>query len=261
MKLSALLAVPLLSSFLPFAALAQGHRGPDYKRHHEIAKRSSGDMQLHKRFSNARFTYFAVGLGACGRYNVPSDFIVALNAAQFGGGYPGPNCFKSITISFGGKSAQATIMDQCPGCPYGGLDLSVGLFRYFSDLSAGVIHGEWHFNGGGGSPPPQTRKASPTPTPAYTPPTTTRRRTTTTTRDDPTTRDDRTTTSTSTTRSRTSTDDSTTSTSSTVNIAAGGIAVPTGTVPAPSAGDPQNLEGMSEVVLNIADLIKTGSTV
>lgn len=40
------------------------------------------------------------------------DKIVALNVAQYGGGYPGPYCFKSITIWYGGKTAQATIMDK-----------------------------------------------------------------------------------------------------------------------------------------------------
>ncbi|KAI0049697.1 hypothetical protein FA95DRAFT_1478562, partial [Auriscalpium vulgare] len=63
----------------------------------------------------------------------------------FGGGYPGPNCFKSITISFGGKSTQATIQDECPGCPYGGLDLTEGLFKFFAPESVGVLMGEWTF--------------------------------------------------------------------------------------------------------------------
>jgi hypothetical protein len=90
---------------------------------------------------------FPLGLGACGQYNQPSDFIVALNQDQFGPGYPGPHCFESITLTCNGKTAHATIMDEvrslfrarprprvlivctkCPGCPYAGLDLSEGLF-------------------------------------------------------------------------------------------------------------------------------------
>jgi hypothetical protein len=35
-----------------------------------------------------------------------------MNVAQYGDGYPGPLCFKSITIWYGGKTAQATIMDK-----------------------------------------------------------------------------------------------------------------------------------------------------
>ncbi|KAH7912136.1 plant expansin [Hygrophoropsis aurantiaca] len=139
-----------LSISLPLIAAAEhGHHWS--RRHGEIAHRARGDVDIHKRaFSNSRFTFYDVGLGACGKYNSPGDFIVALNVHQYGGGYPGPQCFKSITISFGGKTAQATIMDECMGCPYGGLDFSRGLFDYFSSESAGVIYGDWWFNDGSG---------------------------------------------------------------------------------------------------------------
>ena len=88
-------------------------------------------------------------------------------AKQFdvGGGYPGPQCFKFITMKYKGKTAKAQIMDrvirhwrfelllilqcQCPGCPYGGLDLSEGLFSHFSDLSEGVLSGSWSFTSTG----------------------------------------------------------------------------------------------------------------
>ncbi|PVF95567.1 hypothetical protein CPB86DRAFT_671622, partial [Serendipita vermifera] len=86
--------------------------------------------------------------GACGQYNVPSDFIVALNAAQFEiGGYPSPQCGRGITIHYGGRSAHATVMDECPfgACNFGDLDLSQGLFEYFAPTSAGVFYMEWEF--------------------------------------------------------------------------------------------------------------------
>jgi len=153
--------------------------------HRDIAHRAPGEMHVYdKRFSNTRFTYYDVGLGACGKYNVASDFIVALNSAQFGGGYPGPHCFQTITISYGGKSTQATIMDECPGCPYGGLDLSRGLFDFFASESMGVLYGSWNFNGGsggggGGDPPPhttthKTTHYDPPPTSTWTPKSTTK---------------------------------------------------------------------------------------
>lgn len=50
--------------------------------------------------------------GACGETNVATDYIVALNTDQFGTGYPGPYCGKTITMSYGGKTATATIMDS-----------------------------------------------------------------------------------------------------------------------------------------------------
>ena len=51
---------------------------------------------------------------------------------------------------------------QCQKCPYGGLDLSVGVFDYFTWPGAagdpvsdpGVIYGSWWPSNGGGSAPP-----------------------------------------------------------------------------------------------------------
>ncbi|KAG1734524.1 hypothetical protein EDB19DRAFT_1155987 [Suillus lakei] len=135
-----------LFAIIPFSfANTQGYHWG--RRRQEVAIRARGDVDVVKRsFDDARFTFYDVGLGACGEYNVASDFIVALNADQYGSGYPGPECFLSITISYGGKTAQAVIMDECVGCPYGGLDFSRGLFDYFASESEGVIYGSWSFN-------------------------------------------------------------------------------------------------------------------
>ncbi|KAF9476345.1 hypothetical protein BDN70DRAFT_882602 [Pholiota conissans] len=113
--------------------------------HNGVAKRMHGDLA--KRVSGARWTFYDVGLGACGQTNVASDFIVALNSNEFGSGYPGPHCFKQIQMTYNGKTAVATIMDECPGCPTGGLDLSRGLFTHFDSEDKGVIYGEWSFVG------------------------------------------------------------------------------------------------------------------
>ena len=70
-----------------------------------------------------------------------SEFTVAVNSGQLnaaGGGYPNPLCGQTITISYGGKTTQATIQDECPTCPWGGLDLSMGLFSFFADQGTGV---------------------------------------------------------------------------------------------------------------------------
>ncbi|KAJ3742138.1 RlpA-like double-psi beta-barrel-protein domain-containing protein-containing protein [Lentinula detonsa] len=132
-----------------------------------LAKREAASFRketsLEKRFDNSRFTYYADGLGACGQTNQPSDFIVALNSAQYNGGQ---YCFQMITITVGDKSTQAQIMDECPGCPYGGLDFSEGLFQYFASLDEGVLTGSWNFDSGATS-------TSETPTSTYTPPTST----------------------------------------------------------------------------------------
>lgn len=101
-----------------------------------------------------------------------SDFIVALNSPQYGGGYPGPNCFKQIQISANGKTATATIMDQCPGCGYGDLDMSPALFNHFADPSVGVFQMSWDFVGAAPAPAPAPEPTSTyvAPTSTYTPP-------------------------------------------------------------------------------------------
>lgn len=183
MKLSNFVALLGLAAPLS-AAAASGHRARGHhSRHTDIARRADADLELWKRTSGSRWTFYDVGLGACGKNNSPGDFIVALNSAQFGGGYPGPNCFKKITMQYNGKTTTATIMDECPGCPYGGLDLSKGLFGFFDSLDKGVLTGNWWFAGDGPAPPappppppPHTTKKPapppPPPSPTHTPKTT-----------------------------------------------------------------------------------------
>ena len=76
--------------------------------------------------------------------------IVALAADMMSGSAnpnANPNCGKSITISYGGKTAVATIEDTCPGCAGAGLDLTPALFQQFADLGVGRVAGvEWWFN-------------------------------------------------------------------------------------------------------------------
>lgn len=99
-------------------------------------------------------TYYTPGLGSCGVTNTASQNIVALaegmmSAMTPASGNPNANplCGKSITISYGGKTATATIMDTCPGCANGGLDLTPSLFEVFAPLSEGRLTGmKWWYN-------------------------------------------------------------------------------------------------------------------
>ena len=130
----------------------------------------------------------------CQYLYLSSAFGGVLTCFQMFGNTPGssPFCGKSITISYGGKSTGAVIVDkvsflshsiyqllvlsitsQCPGCPPGGLDLTQGLFQFFASLGTGVIYGEWSV--GGGAPakaPPASSPPPPSPTTHYDPPTT-----------------------------------------------------------------------------------------
>ncbi|KAI5120564.1 hypothetical protein M0805_002514 [Coniferiporia weirii] len=132
---SALFGASLLGASFPLAA-------------HAAKTTSASSASPTGTFTNARFTFYDAGLGACGETNTASDFIVALNSQQYGNG---EYCKKEIDITYNGKTHTATIMDDCPGCPYGGLDFSRGLFDYFADESVGVITGSWSFTDGSGA--------------------------------------------------------------------------------------------------------------
>lgn len=263
----------LLSAVFPFS-LANTHGNHWGRRHQEVAIRARGDIDVHKRsFDNARFTFYDVGLGACGDYSSPSDFIVALNVEQYGSGYPGPMCFLPITISYGGLTAQAVIMDECMGCPYGGLDFSTGLFDYFAPASEGVIYGSWWFNSDAGTtttsstswtPTTSSTSWTPEPTTSWTPTTTPTPSTSST----PMTTWTPTTSSSTPTPTPTPTFSSaynstsltpTTSLTSSVNYNSGvgsGIAIPTGpAVAVPDSADPQNLLVLNQAIIDIAILL------
>jgi hypothetical protein len=257
-----LLSLPIIAlSFLVADVAANPHGNLHAARHvHDsIARRAPGDVAVHlnKRFSNAKFTFYDVGLGACGQWNKENDFIVALNTPQYGGGYPGPNCFKQIRISYGGKSTTATIMDQCPGCPYGGLDFSRGLFRFFASEGAGIIYGEWDFIDGNApdpSPdPPKTTKTTTKPSPT---PTSTKEEEPLSTPPPPST------TSSSSSSSRppsSSQQPSSSSSSSSINYnsgAASNLAVPTGVTISDNV--PHNILAMNQAIIAVGGIIVAG---
>ena len=192
---------------------AEGSRDLDLPPRQELRKRAEG-----------RFTFYKTGLGACGGRNVDSDFIVAMNHGQFDSGHW---CGKTVTISFGGKTAQAVVADRCEECPYGALDLSPGLFNYFASAGAGVIYGSW-VEGSAPKPEPTTSKPKPSPTPTptttWTPP-----------------------------PEETSTTTSTTSTTTSSTTSSTSSAEPSATPK--SALEDGNLFQLNEVILNLGSLM------
>ncbi|KDQ55129.1 hypothetical protein JAAARDRAFT_181136 [Jaapia argillacea MUCL 33604] len=90
-------------------------------------------------------TWYEVGMGACGKRNKNSDFVVALDAGLYGNGQ---HCEKTMTITDTqtGKVTTAAIVDKCPGCGHGSLDMSPSLFEHFASLNQGVIKIKWSFN-------------------------------------------------------------------------------------------------------------------
>jgi len=123
------------------------------------------ESHLYKRENHVSATFYDVttGQGACGGNHSPGEHIVAMNTADYAGGSA---CGKTITITWQGKSSQATVVDECPTCDAGGIDLSEGLFQVFAGLGTGQIWVDWSF--GSGAPP--APKPKPTPTSTWKPP-------------------------------------------------------------------------------------------
>ncbi|KAJ1929970.1 hypothetical protein IWQ60_000699 [Tieghemiomyces parasiticus] len=93
-------------------------------------------------------TYYSpsVGLGACGLQNSDSDFVAALNAPQFGSpANPNSNplCGKKALVKGPKGSVTVTIVDKCPPCKSGDLDLSVGAFDQIADQAEGRVPISW----------------------------------------------------------------------------------------------------------------------
>ncbi|KAL7418011.1 RlpA-like double-psi beta-barrel-protein domain-containing protein-containing protein [Mrakia frigida] len=99
----------------------------------------------------SRFTYYdtSVGAGACGNWNDPSAYTVALSSADlagWGGGYPSAACGKKLNISYNGQTIEAEVQDECPTCASGQLDLSSGAFAGLGiSQSEGQVYGSWSY--------------------------------------------------------------------------------------------------------------------
>jgi hypothetical protein len=67
-----------LSFLVSFAVAVSGHVHDRVARKHFMRRSDTlfnRTTSLEKRFDNAKFSYYAAGLGACGKTNTDSDFV------------------------------------------------------------------------------------------------------------------------------------------------------------------------------------------
>ncbi|KAI0090521.1 RlpA-like double-psi beta-barrel-protein domain-containing protein-containing protein [Irpex rosettiformis] len=109
----------------------------------QVSGTHSGDM-----------TFYDVGLGACGWTDSDSELVAAVSHIMFDqfpgykGGNPNKNpvCGKHAKITYKGKSVTVKIVDRCPGCATGDLDLSPSAFSKLANKDVGRLHGaKWTF--------------------------------------------------------------------------------------------------------------------
>jgi hypothetical protein len=73
---SVLLSFALLWCSVSASSAHQVNRRHGKRLRSDLSVRASGDVDMYKRdYPNSRFTFYAVGLGACGSVNQPGDFV------------------------------------------------------------------------------------------------------------------------------------------------------------------------------------------
>jgi len=104
------------------------------------SKRYTGDM-----------TYYdtSVGLGSCGTQGSNDERLVALAADVMANGAnpnDNPKCGKTINIYYQGKTHTGTVVDTCPECQGGSIDVTQVLFEAVAPHGDGRVHGvQWSF--------------------------------------------------------------------------------------------------------------------
>jgi expansin (peptidoglycan-binding protein) len=88
-------------------------------------------------------TYYAAdGTGSCSFDASPDDLMVAaMNAPDYANA---AWCGACVAVTGPTGSVVVRIVDQCPGCAHGDLDLSEEAFAMISPLSAGRVAITWH---------------------------------------------------------------------------------------------------------------------
>ncbi|KAI8322598.1 barwin-like endoglucanase, partial [Martensiomyces pterosporus] len=93
-------------------------------------------------------TYYAPGLGSCGIKNSGNQLVAAINAPQYGK-TPNPNnapvCGKCALVKGPKGQVKVKIVDRCPVCKHGDLDLSPTAFNRIGSQAKGRIHITWSF--------------------------------------------------------------------------------------------------------------------
>ena len=86
--------------------------------------------------------YNADGTGNCSFDASPDDLMVAaMNAADYG---DATWCGACLAVTGPMGSVTVRVVDQCPGCSHGDLDLSPQAFQMLSPLATGRIPITWH---------------------------------------------------------------------------------------------------------------------
>ena len=101
---------------------------------------ASGEAAATVTYSGEATYYAADGTGACGFKASPNDLLVAaMNKSQ----YSKSRCGQCVLVNGPKGTVKVRIVDLCPGCSHGDLDLSEEAFMAVASLSAGRVKITW----------------------------------------------------------------------------------------------------------------------
>ncbi|KAJ2402685.1 hypothetical protein GGI23_000532 [Coemansia sp. RSA 2559] len=126
--------------------------GPSETSSSSPSKESSsvgGTNNSHGKEFNGSLTYYNVGEneGACGGMHTNEEMVAALNSAQFQANSDGSSVYCGVCATILGDKAQITvkIVDECPSCNNGDLDLSPAAFAATTSADGEAYNIKWYF--------------------------------------------------------------------------------------------------------------------
>jgi expansin len=107
----------------------------------DAASSDASDAAAETVYSGQATYYDADGTGACGFKATPNDLdVAALNGSQYKKSW----CGQCVLVTGPKGMVKVRIVDLCPGCASGGLDLSEQAFGAIAAVSAGRVKITWH---------------------------------------------------------------------------------------------------------------------
>ncbi|SMY29447.1 unnamed protein product [Zymoseptoria tritici ST99CH_1A5] len=136
---------PVASSSAAAAPASSSAAAPSYNSPSDSGSSSGGQSY------SGDFTWFDVGMGACGFTSTSDQDVVAVSHVLFdkvstGNSNTNPLCKKIIyLIGADGNTYPGEIVDRCPSCAEGSLDLSESFFKKVTSNGDGrVLNMKWH---------------------------------------------------------------------------------------------------------------------
>jgi expansin (peptidoglycan-binding protein) len=104
------------------------------------AEASSKDAATGTVYAGEATYYNADGTGSCGFKATPNDLdVAAMNGSQYKKSW----CGQCVLVTGPKGMVKVRIVDLCPGCAFGGLELSEQAFGAIAALSAGRVKITW----------------------------------------------------------------------------------------------------------------------